>query len=88
MLFVFLSDVNSLRMTKMEVPLHVAAGQSVYLRCCYKMEGDELYSVKWYKGISEFYRYLPKDHPPAQVYEVQGVTVNVSGISYTVLLFL
>jgi len=42
------------------------------------MEHDELYSVKWYKGISEFYRYLPKDDPPSQVYEVHGVTVDLS----------
>lgn len=28
------------------------------------MEGDPLYSVKWYKNDREFFRYTPLDSPP------------------------
>ena len=27
----------------------------------FDMEGEELYSVKWYKAGHEFYRYIPGD---------------------------
>jgi hypothetical protein len=41
------------------------------------MNGEALYSVKWYKDGYEFYRYVPRDHPPAQVFDQNGVYVNV-----------
>ncbi|GAB6027478.1 hypothetical protein CHUAL_001733 [Chamberlinius hualienensis] len=69
---------NCLRMTRVDIPPHRLVGDSVQLHCIFDMEGAELYSVKWYKESAEFYRYLPKDHPPAQVYEVAGVDVDLS----------
>lgn len=42
------------------------------------MNGEALYSVKWYKDGYEFYRYVPRDHPPAQVFDQNGVNVDVS----------
>lgn len=70
--------VSCLKLSNVDVPPHPVAGSSVPLRCVFDMEGDELYSVKWYKTNAEFYRYLPKDNPPAQVYEVEGVSVDLS----------
>ena len=32
----------------------------------FDMEGEELYSVKWYKAGHEFYRYIPGDRSAAQ----------------------
>ncbi|GAB6027828.1 hypothetical protein CHUAL_002056 [Chamberlinius hualienensis] len=79
--------VLCLRLTKMEVPEHSQMNKSASLRCLFDMEGADLYSVKWYKDNAEFYRYLPKDNPPQQVYEVTGVNVDsaLSGEKVVVL---
>jgi hypothetical protein len=41
------------------------------------MNGEALYSVKWYKDGYEFYRYVPRDQPPAQVFTLNGISVDV-----------
>lgn len=43
------------------------------------MDGEELYSVKWYKDGHEFYRYIPRSMPPALVFDLPGINVDVSG---------
>ncbi|KAL7045587.1 hypothetical protein ACKWTF_002266 [Chironomus riparius] len=45
------------------------------------MNGEALYSVKWYKDGYEFYRYVPRDHPPAQVFMQNGIYVNLHNSS-------
>ena len=42
------------------------------------MEGDTLYSVKWYKNDHEFYRWVPNDRPKLQVFRTEGIQVDVS----------
>lgn len=37
-----------------------------------------LYSVRWYFGTEEFYRYVPKEAPPTLVFPVSGINVDVS----------
>lgn len=37
-----------------------------------------LYSVRWYFEGEEFYRYVPKESPPARVFPVSGISVDVS----------
>ena len=44
------------------------------------MEGDILYSVKWYKDDLEFYRFVPNDRPKLQVFPQKGIHVDVSKI--------
>lgn len=39
-----------------------------------------MYSVRWYFEGEEFYRYVPKESPPARVFPVLGITVDVSFI--------
>ncbi|XP_015784782.1 uncharacterized protein LOC107362271 [Tetranychus urticae] len=70
---------HGLRITKLEVPQSVPLGKSVTLRCHYDLEGDELYSVKWYKDYVEFYRYLPSNGPKSgQKFVLKGVHVDLS----------
>ncbi|XP_076310457.1 uncharacterized protein LOC143225262 [Tachypleus tridentatus] len=75
-----LSIVASLRLNAdmFDVPSPIRAGQSVELTCSYKLDGDSLYSVKWYKDNIEFYRYVPKDWPPGQFLPLRGVRVELS----------
>lgn len=119
---------ESLRLTEVRIPNHVIRNNSVKLECHFDMNGEQLYSVKWYKDGYEFYRYVPRwvytsatqnhmicgwsldgklsplclfrwtfnlfiisttlnmnfhviihrDHPPAQVFDQNGINVDVS----------
>lgn len=37
-----------------------------------------LYSVRWYFESEEFYRFVPKEAPPARTFPVAGINVDVS----------
>lgn len=62
----------------MTVPVAVSPGDTVTLHCSYDLEGDPLYTVKWYKGRQEFFRYVPKELPHTRVFPLPGVNVDVS----------
>lgn len=42
--------IHSLKDVRVKVPSAVRKSDTVVLHCYYDMEGDSLYSVKWYKG--------------------------------------
>ena len=46
--------------------------------CNYDLEGDLLYTVKWYKGKEEFFRYTPKDEFPIKIFPKEGLYIDVS----------
>ncbi|KAF6210870.1 hypothetical protein GE061_013981 [Apolygus lucorum] len=66
----------SLRDVKLIVPDAVRLGESLSFNCIFQLEGDSLYTVKWYKYQDEFYRYTPKESPPTKVFAVNGITEN------------
>ena len=41
------------------------------------LEGDNLYSIKWYRNGHEFYRYIPSDHPQTTIFNGNGINVDV-----------
>lgn len=59
-------------------PPAVRRSQSVALRCHYTIEGAPLYSVKFYRGQLEFYRYTPGEFPNTKVFPFPGIHVDVS----------
>ena len=63
---------------RVSVPEAVAVGATVTLHCRYDLETDILYSVKWYKGKREFFRYIPKELPHTRVFPLPGIDVDVS----------
>lgn len=69
---------SGLKLVKVTVPHYRFPGEMAILQCDYDLEGDTLYSVKWYKDHEEFYRYVPKDKPQANSYRVDGINVEVS----------
>ncbi|XP_050320480.1 uncharacterized protein LOC126753252 isoform X3 [Bactrocera neohumeralis] len=74
----FLIDIsNSLTMTEVKIPNHIMRFKSAVLGCRYNLDGESLYSVKWYKDGHEFYRYVPRDKPPGQAFPLPGVNVDV-----------
>jgi hypothetical protein len=73
-----LAGVRGLRDVAVTVPVAVSPGDTVTLHCSYDLEGDPLYTVKWYKGRQEFFRYVPKELPHTRVFPLPGVNVDVS----------
>ncbi|XP_042882919.1 uncharacterized protein LOC122259970 [Penaeus japonicus] len=65
-----------LRVTEVEVPRYLIVGQSATLRCHVALEGEVLYSLKWWKDGRQFYQYIPQNNPPAVVFTVPGITIN------------
>ena len=43
-------------MKSVDVPKYETVGARTRMVCNYDLESDRLYSVKWYKDGSEFYR--------------------------------
>jgi hypothetical protein len=72
------TGVGGLQNVSVIVPVAVSPGDTVILHCSYDLEGDELYTVKWYKGRQEFFRYVPKELPHTRVFPLPGVNVDVS----------
>lgn len=76
-----------LRLTEVRIPNHTVRDSSARLECHFDLDGEALYSVKWYKDGNEFYRYVPRDMPPAQVFILPGVSVDVSITKYIFCFF-
>jgi hypothetical protein len=67
------------------VPEAVPTGDIARLKCDYDLEKDLLYTIKWYRGDEEFYRFVPKESPPTRVFPLQGIHVDVSTSQLTFL---
>lgn len=70
---------HSVRMMEMLVPAQVMLGDRAVLECRFDMEGEELYSVKWYKAGHEFFRYIPGDRDQRiTTFSLPGISVDKS----------
>ena len=81
-------ELDGLSKIDLRIPRYVQAGDSADLVCSYYLDSHNLYSVKWYKGRHEFYRFMPQESPPVRVFPVKGMKINVSlGWAFIILLF-
>lgn len=69
---------SGLRIVHVTVPSAVENGKNATLVCEHDTEGDTLYSIKWYKGRREFFRYTPKEIPAVKIFSMPGISVDVS----------
>jgi len=60
------------------IPADVRHSEDAVLQCLFDLEGDSLYSVKWYKGQHEFYRFTPKETPSMKIFPIAGLKIDVS----------
>ena len=60
------------------MPRYLVVGEKTSLKCHYELDGEVLYSLKWWKDGRQFYQYIPRNSPKMVVFTVPGVTVNVS----------
>ncbi|XP_076251084.1 muscle M-line assembly protein unc-89-like [Rhynchophorus ferrugineus] len=72
------SGLNCLKDIEVVIPLAVRIEDTVTLQCKYDLEGDPLYTVKWYKGSKEFYRFIPKELPNTVIFPLPGINVDLS----------
>ena len=70
--------IDSLSNINVRIPEFIQTGESADLTCSFNLGGDDLYSVKWYKGRHEFYRYMPNEKPKIKIFPVKGMKINVS----------
>ncbi|XP_049277291.1 uncharacterized protein LOC125760814 [Anopheles funestus] len=59
-------------------PPAVRRGQHATLRCLYDLDDSPLYSVKFYRGLREFYRYSPGQQPSKKIFPFPGINVDAS----------
>ncbi|XP_050674180.1 uncharacterized protein LOC126971801 [Leptidea sinapis] len=78
-------SARSIRITDLTVPSHVVEGGSVLLECHNDLEGEMLYSIKWYKDNREFYRYVPSNVNPFSYFRLPGVNVDEKDSSSNVV---
>jgi len=67
---------NGLLITKIIVPSQIQYGSKVVLRCLYDLDGYSLYSVKWYKGSHEFFRFVPSEVFKFRVFPWSNFTID------------
>lgn len=68
--FVFVVDfITCLKDVSVTIPSAVKRGDNALLICNYDIENDTLYTVKWYRGRREFYRYTPKENPAGKIFK-------------------
>uniref|UniRef100_A0ABD2W310 Ig-like domain-containing protein n=1 Tax=Trichogramma kaykai TaxID=54128 RepID=A0ABD2W310_9HYME len=71
--------VKGLKNVKLEVtPEVVEQGQEAILRCSYELEDEPLYSLKFYRGEHEFYRYSPNERPQTKIFNFTWIEVDAS----------
>lgn len=78
--------VTGLSLLQVRIDKHTIRGNRTILECRFDLQGETLYSVKWYKDGHEFYRFVPRDTPPAQLFPLPGVHVKV-GITFMDIIF-
>ena len=76
--FNIVAVIDSLSNINVRIPEYIQTGESADLTCSFNLGGDDLYSVKWYKGRHEFYRYMPNERPKIKIFPVKGMKINVS----------
>lgn len=65
-------------MIDVRVPKYVEKNGNATLECNYDLEGDILYSVKWFKDQHEFYQYTPSETHSIKVFLNRSFKVDVS----------
>ncbi|XP_069985402.1 uncharacterized protein [Penaeus vannamei] len=63
---------HGITITRVSVPTPLAVGEGGVLECEWTYDGDHVYTLKWYQGIREFYRWTPQETPPAKAFPMDA----------------
>lgn len=72
-----ISETEEIKNARLILPRIVRAGTSTTFICLYDLEKAPLYSVQWYRGRYEFFRYVRNESPPFKVFSIPGIYVDV-----------
>ena len=53
-------------------------GTNIAFNCSFNLGNEKLYSVKWYRGTYEIFRYVPSDTPPTKTFPLEGFSISES----------
>ncbi|KAG7310132.1 hypothetical protein JYU34_004674 [Plutella xylostella] len=71
--------IGGLRATDLLIsPPVVQRGSDATLACLYELTDAPLYSVKWYRGRHEFYRFSPTEAPATKIFPFAGINVDLA----------
>ncbi|KAK7572151.1 hypothetical protein V9T40_014623 [Parthenolecanium corni] len=76
---------EGLKNVRLKADPAVQSGDILRLECDYDLENAQLYSIKWYFGDDEFYRFVPKESPPTRVFPLPGVVVDLTKSDHRVV---
>lgn len=69
----------ALKITGINVPAIAKSGSTVTLTCSFELNGDQLYSLTWWKDDHTFFKYVPGSNTSRKTaYNQPGITVDVS----------
>ncbi|XP_071747493.1 uncharacterized protein [Lepeophtheirus salmonis] len=72
----YLQCTSSLRDLILSLPPAARLGETVLINCNYHLQGEELYTVKLYKGRHEFLQIVPDKTPPVKTFPRKGINIK------------
>nr|XP_053652404.1 uncharacterized protein LOC128702257 [Cherax quadricarinatus] len=72
-----LQGLRGIKITRVSVPAMLEVGGNGDLDCSWEEDTDHMYSIKWYQGAHEFYRYTPTFRNPIQVFPLPTLDVDL-----------
>ncbi|XP_069960177.1 uncharacterized protein [Cherax quadricarinatus] len=75
----FLTELEGccgLQITGIGVPRTALSGDTVRLSCSFRLNGDDLYSLTWWKDDHMFFNFVPSNFQPKSVYPAPGIVVH------------
>ncbi|XP_050307173.1 uncharacterized protein LOC126743934 isoform X2 [Anthonomus grandis grandis] len=71
-------QIHAMKDVEVMVPITAKVHDAVRLQCIFDLEGEPLYTVKWFKRGMEFFRYIPREDPKMQIFSIPGVNIDLS----------
>ncbi|KAL7648889.1 UNVERIFIED_CONTAM: hypothetical protein RMT77_000823 [Armadillidium vulgare] len=69
------ANVSMIKIRRFNVPRYIPMEEDVQLECDYAVEGESaLYSLKWYKGGSQFYEFIPSKVRKHTIFPTEGLS--------------
>ncbi|XP_071545543.1 cell adhesion molecule 1-like [Panulirus ornatus] len=65
-----------LKITRVQVPSPVQAGDTVDLQCQFELQTDQLYSLTWWREQHQFYQFVPAVAKKKSKYDTNGIYVD------------
>ncbi|XP_041975079.1 uncharacterized protein LOC121730199 [Aricia agestis] len=75
-LLMLAATMSAHRISQLQVPLYADPRRAAELTCHFDMAGQKLHSLKWYRDMSEIFRYNPSQTPSIRLFNVSGVMVQ------------